>query len=287
LTQTAMQLPISPTACSSRLPKMGSRPDVAPHSGCASRLGRQQWRNYRQGRAGFCGAGSSGDESWRLQFFLWLACRLWLSKTSKCLSGSHLYCFRKLFSDAHFSHDTPRCAACHLPFARCPRTREFGFASSNRRASAVGDKTPEIDRWGPHVMGPSVPRLARLALGAGHRSARDGRGLASCRFSPVLDLEGAPRTTGTVSREVRDLIRRMCRENPTWGAPRIHGELLKLGINLGETSVSKYMVRSRKPPSQTWRTFLENRLKPDGLHRLLHCPHYPLPGSLRVSGTGP
>ena len=61
-----------------------------------------------------------------------------------------------------------------------------------------------------------------------------------------------------VSREIRDLIRRMCRENPSWGAPRIHGELLKLGIKIAASSVSKYMVRSRKPPSQTWRTFLEN-----------------------------
>jgi hypothetical protein len=61
-----------------------------------------------------------------------------------------------------------------------------------------------------------------------------------------------------ISREVRDLIRKMCRENPCWGAPRIHGELLKLGIHIGESSVSKYMVRSRKPPSQTWRTFLDN-----------------------------
>jgi putative transposase len=61
-----------------------------------------------------------------------------------------------------------------------------------------------------------------------------------------------------ISCEVRELIRKMCRENPTWGAPRIHGELLKLGIDVGESSVSKYMVRSRKPPSQTWRTFLEN-----------------------------
>ena len=68
---------------------------------------------------------------------------------------------------------------------------------------------------------------------------------------------GRPR----LPREVRDLIRRMCRENPTWGAPRIHGELLKLGINVGESSVSKYMVRSRKPPSQTWRTFLDNHAK--------------------------
>jgi transposase InsO family protein len=63
-----------------------------------------------------------------------------------------------------------------------------------------------------------------------------------------------------ISREVRDLIRRMCRENAGWGAPRIHGELLKLGIDIGESSVSKYMVRARKPPSQTWRTFLENHL---------------------------
>jgi putative transposase len=63
-----------------------------------------------------------------------------------------------------------------------------------------------------------------------------------------------------VSRETRDLIRRMSREDPLWGAPRIHGELLKLGIDIGETSVSKYLVRSRKPPSQTWRTFLENHL---------------------------
>jgi putative transposase len=65
----------------------------------------------------------------------------------------------------------------------------------------------------------------------------------------------------TLPREVRDLIRRMCRENPTWGAPRIHGELLKLGINVGESSVSKYMIRSRKPPPPTWRTFLDNHAK--------------------------
>jgi putative transposase len=64
-----------------------------------------------------------------------------------------------------------------------------------------------------------------------------------------------------ISREVRDLIRKMCRENPRWGAPRIHGELLKLGIDIGESIVSKYMVRCRKPPSQTWRTFLENHAK--------------------------
>jgi len=61
--------------------------------------------------------------------------------------------------------------------------------------------------------------------------------------------------------EVRKLIRKISRENPLWGAPRIHGEMLKLGIDIGETSVGKYMARVRKPPSQTWRTFVENHVK--------------------------
>src|ERR1017187_9198416 len=64
-----------------------------------------------------------------------------------------------------------------------------------------------------------------------------------------------------VSTEIRQLIRKMSRENPLWGAPRIHGELLKLGIDIGETSVGKYIARSRKLPSQNWRTFLENHVK--------------------------
>ena len=61
-----------------------------------------------------------------------------------------------------------------------------------------------------------------------------------------------------VSIEVRQLIHEMSIANPLWGAPRIHGELLKLGINVGQTSVAKYMVRRRGPPSQGWKTFLRN-----------------------------
>ncbi len=71
---------------------------------------------------------------------------------------------------------------------------------------------------------------------------------------------GPPGRPG-VPKDVRELIRKSSRENPLWGAPRIHGKLLKLGIDIGETSVSKYMVRHRKPSSQTWRTFLENHVK--------------------------
>jgi transposase InsO family protein len=58
--------------------------------------------------------------------------------------------------------------------------------------------------------------------------------------------------------EIRQLIREMSLANPLWGAPRIHGELLKLGIAIGQTSVAKYMARKRGPPSQGWRTFLRN-----------------------------
>src|SRR6202040_1634700 len=58
--------------------------------------------------------------------------------------------------------------------------------------------------------------------------------------------------------EIRALIRRMSRENPLWGAPRIHGELLMLGIEVAESTVGRYMVRRRRPPSQGWKTFLRN-----------------------------
>ena len=58
--------------------------------------------------------------------------------------------------------------------------------------------------------------------------------------------------------EIRQLIRDMSRANPLWGAPRIHGELLKLGIDVGQTTVAKYMANRRRPPSQGWKTFLRN-----------------------------
>jgi putative transposase len=69
-----------------------------------------------------------------------------------------------------------------------------------------------------------------------------------------------PRRRGRpeISAEVKALIRRMSRENHLWGAPRIHGELLKLGIDISQATVSKYMIRHPKPPSQNWRTFLQN-----------------------------
>lgn len=73
---------------------------------------------------------------------------------------------------------------------------------------------------------------------AGHRGGR-----------PALD------------REIVDLIRKMSRSNMTWGAPRIRNELAKLGIEVAVSSVAKYMVREGKPPSPSWRAFLDNHVK--------------------------
>jgi hypothetical protein len=61
--------------------------------------------------------------------------------------------------------------------------------------------------------------------------------------------------------ELRALIRQMSTENQLWGAPRIHGELLKLGFSVAQSTVAKYMVKRRGPPSQGWRTFCETTLR--------------------------
>ena len=63
----------------------------------------------------------------------------------------------------------------------------------------------------------------------------------------------------SVDREVRDLIRQMSGANPLWGAPRIHGELLKLGLEISQATVAKYMLRRPRTPSPTWRSFLRNQ----------------------------
>jgi transposase InsO family protein len=92
----------------------------------------------------------------------------------------------------------------------------------------------------------------------GHPS-RDARALASGRLSSVLALEVAlVWRRPPIDTELRALIRRISVENPLWGAPRIHGELLKLGFEIAQSSVAKYMVKRHGPPSQGWRTFLRN-----------------------------
>jgi hypothetical protein len=64
-----------------------------------------------------------------------------------------------------------------------------------------------------------------------------------------------------IAKEVRDLIRRMSLENPLWGAPKIHGELLKLGIEVAQSTVSIYMVPRPHRPGQSWKTFVRNHME--------------------------
>ena len=80
--------------------------------------------------------------------------------------------------------------------------------------------------------------------------------------------EGRP----SVSLQVIELIHRMSLANPRWGAPRIHGELLKLGFELSQATVAKYLVRHRRPPSQNWRTFLKNHM-----HSLVSADFFVVP----------
>jgi transposase InsO family protein len=83
--------------------------------------------------------------------------------------------------------------------------------------------------------------------------------LAQGRLSLLLALEVAPiGGRPRIDTELRRFIRLMSMENPLWVAPRIHGELLKLGFEVAQSSVAKYVVKRRGPPSQGWRTFLRN-----------------------------
>ena len=86
--------------------------------------------------------------------------------------------------------------------------------------------------------------------------------MAPARVSPLLELEepSPDRPTGSPSRRSRADSQDVASE-PTVGAPRLHGELLKLGIEVGESSVATYIVRHRRPPSQSWRTFLANHIQ--------------------------
>ena len=64
-----------------------------------------------------------------------------------------------------------------------------------------------------------------------------------------------------IDREIRDLIRRISQENPLWGVPRIQAELHLLGYDVAESTIAKYRVKSTRPPSQTWRSFLDNHIR--------------------------
>ena len=112
------------------------------------------------------------------------------------------------------------------------------------------------DRWFFH---PAVSLVSINPECSHDRPAREPCALASGGLSSLLTLEIATRGgRPQIETDLRAVIRRMSMENPLWGAPRIHGELLKLGFEVAQSSVPKYTVKRRRPPSQGWRTFLRN-----------------------------
>ena len=106
----------------------------------------------------------------------------------------------------------------------------------------------QLYRWFPSIL-PVLQIVRPETLVRWHRA-----GFCSYLRWKSRNRGGRPR----IDTELRVLIRQMSLDNPLWGAPRIHGELLKLGIDVGQTTVAKYMARRRRPPSQGWRTFLLN-----------------------------
>src|SRR6516225_2144473 len=119
---------------------------------------------------------------------------------------------------------------------------------------------------------------------AGDREAGDRRGLHRAGFRGYWRFL-SPHRPGRpkISPELRHLIRSMTAENPTWGAPRIHGELLKLGLEISESTVSRYLAQGASPrdSGQRWLTFLKNHREaiaamdfftvPTATFRVLYC----------------
>src|SRR3979409_2559085 len=106
----------------------------------------------------------------------------------------------------------------------------------------------QLYRWFPSIL--KVPTIIRPeTLVRWHRA-----GFRSYWRWKSRSLGGRPQ----IDADLRALIRWMSIENPLWGAPRIHGELLKLGFEVAQSSIAKYMVKRCQPPSPGWRTFLRN-----------------------------
>jgi hypothetical protein len=122
---------------------------------------------------------------------------------------------------------------------------------SNSGFWAISAEAAPADEGGPGFLGLDEARLGALGPGVDDRQAGNPAGLAShkgFRLFWTWRVQRGKRGPPTIQQEVRDLIRMISRNNPRWGAPRIHGELLKLGIEITEPAVAKYMVRHRKPP---------------------------------------
>src|SRR5437773_7437465 len=158
----------------------------------------------------------------------------------------------------------PPASTLPLPLRRPPpaRGREPCPAAAARRVQkndgptqAAHDGSPLLDLAGRS--------LGRVEGAPRDRDPRHRPAVAAAPLPRILGLALRPahRRSPAVHAEIKALITRMATANPLWGAPRIHGEFLKLGIDVAERTVSRLMPKRRPRPSQTWRTFLDNHVR--------------------------
>jgi len=133
------------------------------------------------------------------------------------------------------------------------------------RGSSLRTRLPRGDPLGPGstfrslVLRPALSLVSVDTAGSSDHQARDAGALASGWVSQLLTMQISE--WGRASADLRALIEQMSVENPLWGAPRIHGELLKLGFQVAQSTVAKYIVRRYgRPPDQSWWTFLRNHM---------------------------
>src|SRR6267143_4620865 len=141
------------------------------------------------------------------------------------------------------------------------RPREPCLAPAARRVQEDGAPA-EASHDGSLLLGRAGQGLGRVETAPRDRDPRHRPAVAAASLPRVLDQALLPaHGRPPVHAEIKVLVMRMAAANPLWGAPRIHGELLKLGIHVAERTVSRLLPKRRTPPSQTWRTFLTNHVR--------------------------
>jgi hypothetical protein len=158
-------------------------------------------------------------------------------------------------------HQLPHLPQRILPFPLQPQPRDPCPPSAAGRTQAK-KSSPSAANPRSNILDSAPPALACREQRPGHCQTRNRCRLASGWLSVVWRLRSRPKSLGRpkIDAEVRALIRRMVNENPSWGAPRIHGELLKLGFDVSERTVSRYLRRLSPPDDarKRWSAFLRN-----------------------------
>jgi hypothetical protein len=148
----------------------------------------------------------------------------------------------------------------------CGTPSAVGHFQERRETSEAASMRPTILDW-------TQDDLEGLKIRSGDRATGNGNFMAAQTIQTILvEVVTVERTRAPANELGDSQARTMAAANPLWGAPQIHGELLKLGFEISERTVSRLMPKQRKKPSQTWKTFLLTT-SVSVLHRLLHCSH--------------